>query len=316
MPSPALLELAAHLLLAPLGQPVEATHRRAPGRRIAVAYSGGVDSTAAMRLLEPARAVHTLVDGASSIHRTENALLATARERGLVVLTNSDRLAKRRGRRRGFYGHGAWTIPSVLLADHLRLGVVADGNVLETMYLHSSAGHGTQYNPVSVQAIQDRFAAAGLQYAVPCAGLTEVRTSELAASNPYAMGCLRGQAGEPCRACYKCFRKLALAGQPTPVDPETQGRLDRDLIPMLPSLLWAARHRGLEHPLLQAMTHDVEWTTRWYADSLQFVPEHLHARVRDRVARAGIETLDDDTPIRTWRSSRTPEPAQRTTYSE
>ena len=305
LPSSVLLDLAARLLLSPHGAaPPEARlPRRRRGRRVAVAYSGGVDSTAALRLLRPAVAIYTLVAHPRGALQLDNALLAVAHESALVVRSNADEVPERFGKRRGYFGAGGWTIPSVLLADHLDLGVVADGNVLETMYLHSADGHGTRYNPADIEGRRRLFGAAGLDYAVPCAGLTEVRTTDLAADNPWAMGCMRGRAGDPCRRCYKCYRKLALAGTPAPMNPEAEGRIEREVIPMLPSLLWAVQHRGLRHDRLSQSTKNVEWTTDWYADSLRFVPPALRRKVRRRVGQFGISTLADDAPIREWVST-------------
>jgi hypothetical protein len=117
------------------------------------------------------------------------------------------------------------------------------------------------------------------------------------------MGCMRGRAGEPCRKCYKCYRKLALAGSPVPSNAESEGRIERDVIPMLPSLLWAVRHRGLRHERLVDSRRDVEWATDWYADALRYLPPRLRSRVRRRVARFGISALRDDSAIREWVST-------------
>lgn len=304
MPSPALLNLAEYLLLKGfrVDVPLEGPPR-ARGARVALAYSGGVDSTAAYELLPDPLPVYTEVAHPGALHKLDNALLALDEVGGTRVRTNSDELARVYGRPRGFYGAGGFTIPIVLLADHLDLGVVADGNVLETAYLHSGAGHGTRYNPKDYTLVFERFRHAGLEYCMPCAGLTEVLTTRVAAGYRYVMGCMRGEAGQPCNNCAKCYRKRALQGNPIPPSVESEFKIDRDVIPMLPSLLWAVEHRGLRHPRLDGLAKDISWVDKWYPDAERFIPKDLRPFVRARLRDFGIEALADDTTIREWVSS-------------
>jgi len=305
LPHPALLNLAEFLLLRDFGievPPPNATRPRA-GKRIALAYSGGVDSHAALRLLPSAIPVHTQVARPSSLHKLENALLALREGRGLAVVTDSDELPRLHGRPRGFYGYDAWTVPSVLLTEHLKLGFVADGNVLETAYLYSSAGHGTRYSAPDQRELRDRFRMAGLEYAMPCAGLTEVATTRITASAPYVMGCMRGVGGKPCGACAKCYRKSALNGFPLPVNPEQQKRLDQDIIPMLPGLLWARDHHGLRHPRIDSIERDVSWADKWYPKAIELLPEPLHRKFLKRLRKFGIDPMTDVHALETWVSS-------------
>ncbi|HWL42925.1 MAG TPA: DUF6395 domain-containing protein [Ilumatobacter sp.] len=302
MPHPALLELAEFLLLRKLGEDLAppATTRPAKGRKIAVAYSGGVDSTAAVRLLHRPLPIHTQVANPSRSHKLENALLALEEVGGIAIVTDSDEIPTLHDRRRGFFGKGAWTVPSVLLADHLNLGYVADGDVLETVYLHSAAGHGTKYNPHDHSALLERFRSAGLEYVMPCAGLTEVSTTEIARGARYAMGCVRGVGGEPCRNCAKCYRKSALGGSPIPINDEQQSRLEKDLIPMLPGLLWARDHHGLSHPILDAIEKDAAWAGGWYPPAIGYVPEPLRRRYLRRLRKLGITPMSNPGAVETW----------------
>lgn len=301
MPSPALLNLAEFLLLVGLKETIPQEGSRPPGRRTAVAYSGGVDSTASLRLLPGALPIYTRMTDRAEQFREDNALLALAEVDGIAISTNSDRLATSMGKKvRGFYGTGCFTTPSVLLADHFDLGVVADGNVMETVYMLSNDGHGTRYSTPDRTAILERFRAAGLEYCAPCAGLTEVATTALATGVKYAMGCIRGTGGLPCGRCIKCYRKDALRGTPIATPPIAENTLRKPIIPMLPSLLWANRHRGLRHPILDRIDKEIDWADGWYEDALRFVPAHLHETFRARLAELGVRTVDDVEPIVTW----------------
>lgn len=301
MPSEALLNLAEYLLLKGLGVEVPQRGTRTFGTRNAVSYSGGVDSTAALALIPDPLPIYTQVANPVGNHKLENALLALADVNGIAIVTNSDELAPLLGKsNRGFYGTGGFTVPAVLFADYYDIGVIADGNVLETVYLYSRHGHGTQYTPRKYAPILNRFKAAGIHYAMPCAGLTEVSTTLLAQGARYAMGCMRGEGGVPCGNCAKCYRKGALQGRPIPSCAESEKKLGKEVIPMLPSMLWAVKHKGLRHPILDVLDKDIDWVDKWYSDSINLIPEHLRDYFLSQLRVHGIVTLDDDTAIRNW----------------
>ena len=89
---------------------------------------------------------------------------------------------------------------------------IADGNVLERMYLFGPNGHGTEYYDQDLSKIIKAYRSAGLEYCIPCAGMTEVLTTKITAriGLKYSMGCMRGIGGDPCNNCLKCFRKRGL----------------------------------------------------------------------------------------------------------
>jgi hypothetical protein len=303
LPSLAVLGLAEFLLLRPHGETVRLQPRPAKrGGGVAVAFSGGVDSAAALRLLPDPVPIYTEVARPGGLHQIENALLAVEEVGGISVVSNYDELPQHYGKRRGYFGTGGFTITGVLFSDYLNLRTICDGNVLETVYLHSSNGHGTKYNERDFSPVLDAFATAGLEYCMPCAGLTEVSTTRIAAGYRYAMGCMRGTGGKPCDACLKCFRKRALQGDPLPSNREVEKKLSGDVIPMLPSLLWARDNRGLKHRVLENVSRNISWVDQWYGDALRFIPEHLRDYFLARLAHYRIEPIDDTTDLKAWSS--------------
>lgn len=77
LPSDELLSLASFILLTPYGEDIEVLPRQnMVGSKVAVAYSGGVDSSAALELMPNALPVYTQVSNPSFSHKTDNALLA------------------------------------------------------------------------------------------------------------------------------------------------------------------------------------------------------------------------------------------------
>src|SRR5690606_25446040 len=108
---------------------------------------GGIDSAAVLELLPDPIPIYTKVSYTKRRHVLDNALLAVDEVNGLAILSNYDDLAAQFGRNSGYYGPGGFTVTCVLLADHFGLGTVADGNIIEAIYLRSPDGHGTAFGP-------------------------------------------------------------------------------------------------------------------------------------------------------------------------
>jgi len=308
MPSNALLSLAEAVLFAPYGrrvqvEPAARREDRLPGR-VAVAYSGGIDSSAALRLLPDPIPIYTQVSKPVGRHVIENALLAVEEVGGISIVSNYDTLPLHFDQRRGFFGFAGFTVTAILLADHLNITTIADGNTIDTIYLFGEGGHGTRYNPAGYPHDLGLFRRAGLEYCAPCAGLTEVWTDLLTRDRVFAMGCMRGSGGKPCLQCPKCYRKSALRGTPIAVSPAAEHALGREPIRMLGALLWARDHRGLRHPRLDDVDKDISWTDKWYPRSIEFVPEDLREYFLGRLAHYGIAPLENLTPLETWDARR------------
>lgn len=309
LPSNSLLSLAEAVLFAPYGREIDVEpdpreHARATGR-VAVAYSGGVDSTAAVLLLPGSIPIYTQVK-ATGLHVLENALLAVQEIGGIAIESNYDTLPLAFDRRKGYFGFGGFTVTSILLADHLNLHTVADGNIIDAMYLAGPAGHGTVYRRVDQSARLAMFERAGLRYSAPCAGLTEVSTDKIARDYKYAMGCMRGSGGKPCLNCMKCYRKGAIRGDIIPSNPETEKVLAKDPIKAVCGLLWAVENHRLSHPMLDDLKKDISWVDKWYPESIEYIPADLRDSFRERLSAYGIAPMVDLGPIRAWDARRAP----------
>ena len=271
---------------------------------VGVAFSGGVDSTAVLDLLPSTIPIYTQVANVTGQHKIENALLSVEEVGGVSVISNYDELAPVYGKRKGFYGTAGFTVTCILFSDYYDIHTIADGNVLEMMYLFGSgiSGHGVLYQEIDRSKIMNAFRNAGLEYSVPCAGLTEVSTTKIAMNGDYkySMGCMRGVDGEPCNNCLKCFRKRGLQGTPIDSNKEVELKLNARYIPMLPSLLWAKENKGLKHPVLENVTRDISWVDKWYDESLHYVPEYLHNYFLEQLKKLGIDPIDDVTPLVNW----------------
>ena len=184
--------------------------------RPGLAYSGGVDSTAAISVM-PGSTVPVFMDrpvregslyNPDAAHESCNILS----ELGYPVEKIECDLEYVRNPV-GFPTDLANAVPSIILADHLRLGSISFGTVLESAFGtghenfrdYSKGSHWKFYSTL--------FSAAGIKMALPIAGVSEVGTSIIAHKSPVGMAaqsCIRGIWGEPCMSCWKCFRKSLL----------------------------------------------------------------------------------------------------------
>lgn len=311
MPSSPILGLAEYVLLTPFNESVELEQpqRKKPiieydddyvpkvdGRtKIGVAFSGGIDSTAVLHLLPNCVPIYTQVHNPRGKHKIENALLSVDEVRGFAIISNCDELPETYGRSRGFYGSAGFTTTGILFSEYFGLYALADGNVLERMYLYGPQGHGTKYRDLDLTKTIDAFEGVNLSYCVPCAGMTEVLTTKIAdkIGMKYSMGCMRGSGGKPCNNCLKCFRKRGLNGNPLPTNKEVDKKLNGDYIPMLPSLLWARDNNGLSHPIFDNIVMDIYWVDKWYQKSLEYIPHYLHKFFLYKLDEFEIEVLED-----------------------
>lgn len=303
LPSEEVLSLVEFLLLSPYGIKVDVIEKNnIRQHRTALAFSGGVDSAAAYKLLDEPVAIYTQVASPSKLHKQENAFLALKEVNGISVLTNQDELPELFGKKKGFYGLAGWTVPSILLSEHFGFDTFADGNILEFVYLRSKHGHGTLYNEPDYSAVFEAFAKLNYHYCMPCAGLTEVATTYIAKDFKYAMGCMRGESGKPCLKCMKCYRKMAIQGNCIASNPEAEKTLNKEWIPVLASLLWARDRHGLDHPSLNNIEKDYSWVDKWFEKSLEFIPQHLERDFLEKIKFFNIEKNDSDTDLLVWSS--------------
>ncbi|CAI8237676.1 MAG: Uncharacterised protein [Methanobacteriota archaeon] len=113
----------------------------------------------------------------------------------------------------GFPVDVANSAPAILLANHMKFDAVAFGTIMESAF---GIGHENFRNyPKSphYKMWGTLFAAAGLPLMQVVSGVSEVGTSIINRDSSFghiAHSCMRGKWMDPCRNCWKCFRKLLL----------------------------------------------------------------------------------------------------------
>lgn len=191
--------------------------RLAPaGGRSGLAFSGGVDSTAAMMLM--LKETPLLFLNRVGPDRTPS----ETRYQSVAALSALDRLSRwghqtyavdtdleYTRRPTGFPTHWANAIPAILFADQLGLHSISWGMILESAYGVGSSGFQDWSRRPQVQKLCSLSAAAGLPVSLVVGGLSEVATSKMVLNSRYAsiaQSCIVGSI-KPCGECKKCFRK-------------------------------------------------------------------------------------------------------------
>ena len=304
--------------------------REVPDGVPGLCYSGGVDCTAALTVMPSSTELFFLERVApwgqpwQGAYDKSAALAAcagaTAAGRQVhVVQTDLEYVRSPVG----FPDHLSNAGPLVLLADESRLDAVAWGTIMESAYRIGAAGFADYAERPVYAGANELFASVGLPLFNPVAGLSEVATSAIALRSPYgefSQSCMRGTVGEPCRSCWKCFRKSLLDSSLTGQWPD-HAELDRmfdlksvrpfiDAVPMKhENVLTYATHRYPgDHELMQALRRrvrgdslDVDWLTRHYPPALDLVPDRYRAATCEALEQHVAPMSDADVAaFRAW----------------
>lgn len=194
------------------------TWKPSSNSRPALAFSGGADSTAALSLLPADTAPIFLDRPLPTLKRTlydKDAPHEACRhltEIGYEVRMITTDLEYVRNPV-GFPIDVANAAPAILLAESMEFDTIAFGTILESAYRIGHKKfldypHGTHFKYWG-----GLFSAAGLPFLQVVSGVSEVGTSIINSKTTIgsiAHSCMRGKWQNPCRNCWKCFRKLLL----------------------------------------------------------------------------------------------------------
>ena len=279
----------------------------------ALAFSGGVDSTAALSIM-PHSTIPIFLDRplkGSSLYRKDAAYqscLEVSRLGYKMEIVQSDLEYVREPV--GFPVDVANSVPAILLADYLKLDSIAFGTIMEATYGVGHKKYRDYPNGNHYKHVGGMFAAAGIPFNLPVAGISEVGTSIIAEKSPLgfiAQSCIRGSWGSPCRNCWKCFRKIILDAA------IKDGNLEYDFlsnifknhealrflnsIPIKHEnvLTWATNKLDSDYELFSLLkkrvrgdTHSFSWMNKWFPES-EIV---LHDKYRDEIKQNIAKYLD------------------------
>jgi hypothetical protein len=306
--------------LPPRDQPVDGP----PG----LAFSGGADSAATLAVLPLetvsgfTRRIPPLAVAAPLLYRDDAAMHAceTLREQGRqihVIETDMEHLRTPLG----FPTDWANAIGLILMADHLRLRGIAWGVVAESAY---RVGHEKFIDWADRRAGWTRaFAAAGLHFDAPVAGVSEVGTTTIVSRSPLSsvvQSCIRGGVGAPCRNCWKCFRKSLLDAAISDHWPDDQEldrlfqvrevdqKLSKLPIPHENVIGWIAGRYPGAHPKMRLLRQRAlpsgatfSWLEHWYGPSADLLdPVHRDLVAAQLDSHLGRMSAAEETSFRTW----------------
>ena len=294
-----------------------------------LAFSGGMDSTAALLVLPTSTRVffldRILPKNRDTLYAPEAARHACHSLRSLgrrvhMIETDLETLRDPIG----FPVEGATAVPLLLLADQERIDSAAFGTVMESAY---RIGHDV-FLDFTQRGFYRRwssiFQAAGLPLCLPVAGLSEVATSSIVLGSPLrsvAQSCVRGGVSTPCLRCYKCFRKTILEASL-----EGSTLADETIDDLLSSsevqnviLKYPVKHGNVlafaldgykgQHPVLTVLREHLlrdlshtEWMRHWYQPAACLIPdtyqEDVARRIRDLV---GVMDARGEETAHNWR---------------
>jgi tetratricopeptide (TPR) repeat protein len=220
-----LFRVAHYVLMAPWEKGIldDWVPSRIAGWRPGLAFSGGVDSVAAMLLMpQNTMLVYNRRDGFESglnhtnADRLVNHFSENIGRNVIQIKSNHELIRQMHGKGPGFSTDYACAVQVILLADYLGLDSLGTGMPLENAYLF----HGYKYRDFAHSWFwkhnSEVFSQIGLDLYQPVAGCSEVINLRIVKENElldYAQSCLRSnKPGIPCKRCWKCFRKNTLSG--------------------------------------------------------------------------------------------------------
>jgi len=290
---------------------------RTPGSRPGLAFSGGIDSAAAMLLMPPETVLIYNERDFESALKHENAFrfiehLEAEHDREVIrVKSNHERIRTHHGKAVGFSTDYACAIQVILLADHLDLDSMATGMPLENAYLY----HGHRYRDLGQSwfwRLYGRlFQSIGLPIFQPVAGCSEIINHRIVEMNGligYAQSCLRStKPGEVCGRCWKCFRKNTTAGHDWEMSPEIDQFLRKEPMKQAASTIFAfqkmAGWGGRIPKKLRGFPQverfwglDLTWLDQYLASSLDLLPPQYISTIREQLEKYA-EPMTEPLPI-------------------
>ena len=292
---PDLFKVAEFVLLSPYEPSIlenwEPTRR--PGIRPGLAFSAGVDSTAAMCLM-PDRTllfyhersgIDTIMNHGNA-NRFINHLIEEEGRPVIRVKSNHEIARTIGGKSPGFTTDYACAVHVILLADHFDLDSIATGMPLENSYLF----HGQKFRNFGETHFWKKhskiFEDIGLPIYQPVMGCSELVNRNIADAFGYgefAQSCLRAPAGTNCGRCWKCFRKNTLIGKPFTMSNEISTFLAKKPLKMAASTIYSIQklgEKGLADEILSEHEHirelidmDVTFLEGYYPPATELIPD-------------------------------------------
>ena len=304
-----LLMVATQALLSPWHKDLLEgwTPTRRRGNKVGLAFSGGIDSTAAMLLLpnDAVLAYHRRSYKSLLKHHGVTRLFRHLNKSGRkvqIIPSNHEILRQYHGLSNGFSTDVASAVHLILTADHFDLGGIAFGMPIDNTYLW----HGHRWRDFSASGWWKLWAplmsSVGLDIVLPIGGISQASTVRLvqeAGLGDVVSSCLRAPF-PGCGKCWKCFHKHTLLGREVDYEAqEIQTFLAKRPIKTATHVLWWINEHDrwdLIPDLMHLKEHDLSaWTTH-YAPAFDLLPDWIRDHVQQAVERI-IPRMPDDAAL-------------------
>ncbi len=278
-------------------------------KRCGLAFSGGLDSTAAMMLLPKDTELCYMRRDFESLLKHDNAdrFCEAIPKRVWSVRSNHEKIRTLHGERVGFSMDLSCMAHVILLADYLNVGRICTGIVLEDTYLRGCSFQSLSessiigVDPFCFNFWRMVFNSFGFDLCLPVYGLSEVVTSKIVNNSDYrdlASACLRSD-GE-CMACYKCYRKNLLKQNPIKINNGTLKMMDIGRLSHLPSLLYGlSKCEITSGPIVKkyqkALTQNLDFLERYPDFYLHdAIDAELIDAIKNNLSLLGVEAMDKE----------------------
>ena len=294
--------------------------------RPGLAFSGGVDSTAALAVM-PKNTIPIFMNRpqkmlSKTLYNKDAALKACEVLETIgynIQILDCDLEYLRNPV--GFPTDLANAVPLILTASWFNIDSIAFGTVLESLF---SVGRKEfkEYSKTSHHKVWwNTFAGAGLDLNYPVGGVSEVGTELICAKSAFgfiAQSCIRGTWDNPCMNCWKCFRKEMIKSglglkeyslaMMTKMASAKNVKKQLTSIPIKHEnvLLFAAqrlRDKKLPSSIDSRLDYkeDLSALMRWYSPSRDFIyPSHLEEIERNLILLIGEMDKADAAIIEGW----------------
>ena len=296
--NPALIELATEILLFPWHRKLRDCGKatREQGDNLALSFSCGVDSTAALLTMpEDTILAYHRRDFDSMIDHSNADLLISHIEGKLnreVIQVSSDheKIRTHEDLHAGFSSPYAAGVHLILLADHLNLKGIAFGTPIDNCWLEKGNKYRDFTNSNHWKRWSFRFQRAGLDLLFPINMISEAGALRICQNSELIdkiNSCLRGNDSQGCGKCWKCFHKNGPLGREVDLhSKEINEFLATRPLKTAMQALWALQNMKLEHlvpdlePLLES---DLGWWQKYYSPGFDLLPDYLRNYVHDRI---------------------------------
>jgi hypothetical protein len=294
-----------------------------------LAYSGGIDSSAALTILPDSTACVFLdrilpkeLENKKKLYNKQAAYVAydILRKKGrkeYIIKTDLEYIRNPRG----FPVEESTTIPGLLLSDYIGLDSIATGTHLEHLYLFYHH-HFFKERHYSIRW-EKLFEGVDIILNQVVAGISEIGNMKIvlnSSNRSLAQWCMRGDINNPCLNCMKCFRKklleMTILRQSITNElldqlfmiTEARTMLKKFPINLENVMTYITSHYNGNHILMNLLKKrtrgdilETDWMEKWYMPAKSYISDKYYRHVKGEITKyLEVMNKDDKKNMRGW----------------